>query len=336
MKRVALFLLACLLLFSACGQVKPEPTTETTTASTEETTTEAFVLDNGESGEITWRTLDLNSAEGREAQKWLAERWEERMSEAKSEFPMGEGKTVVVRRGNSGDTLILRNKTGKETVLLEKTYIGEATTPEEALIDEVAWKKPVFAQVLDDRYFVYYWVGWEWAGETGIYDTQNMRTIMIEWDEKYNRYDGDWRFRFSGPQIIGDALYLSDASHGPYGGDIHLMRVDLKALNTAQDGEPLMAVDVLADIPGVQDVTDMNTRFVTKDERYFVLNDIAGLRVYDLQQKKLALQLPVSLSGFGEDESYWRPDQVILRGNKAYWTNGGDGTGKYLAEITLP
>ena len=344
MKRAIPFILALLLLLPACGQIAPEPETTIETTKEEEitteieTTTEApFVPIGGEGGEITWRTLDLNAAEGREAQQWLAEQYEERMENVENpqtQFPMGKDKVIAYKN----DGIVLRdNKTGKETVLLETTYFGNATTPEEARLDEVFWKYPRFVQALDDRYFVCYWGGWEWSGETGVYDTKNMREIPIDWDKKYNYGDDHiLRNRFSVPQIIGDALYLFDASHGEYDGPLHLMRVDLKALDSLNPGEALMAVDVLAEI-GAADVNMMTDRLLSVDGRYFVTSDLAGLRVYDLPQKKLALELPVSISGFDEDESYWWPYTLIQRGAKLYWTNSWTGEAvKCLIEVILP
>ena len=181
MKRIAILLLA-LLLLAACGQAAPEqPTTEPTTEAAttgiiEETTTEApFAPTEGERGEISWRTVDVNAAEGREAVQWLEEQHGLSLKERDTKFPMGKDKTIRT----SFDTIVLRdNKTGKDTVLLEKQYLGEATTPEEALLDEVPWRYPRFVQALDERYFVYYWGYWEGSGDTGIFDTKNMRTIL--------------------------------------------------------------------------------------------------------------------------------------------------------------
>ena len=337
MKRMLPFLLALLLLLPACGQIAPEPETAIETTTEEESTieietaTEApFVPTGGESGEITWRTVDITSDEGREAVQWLAQRHEEIMRGTPDQFPMGKDKTIIA---HNKDKIILRdNKTGKETVLLERTYIGDKTTPEEALLHEEAWKAPWFEQVLDDRYFVYCWVGWEWSGDVGVYDTKNMREIPVEWDKKYPP-----GYSFNSPQIRGDTLYLFDATYGEYDGPLHLMRVDLKALDTLKPGEALMAEDIFAEI-GAKDAEMMFYRLLTEDGRYLVTSEYrSGLRVYDLRQKKLVLELPVSISGFDENESYWWPDQIVLRGSKLYWTNDWTGTAvKYLAEITLP
>jgi len=331
MKRVIPFLLALLLLLSACGQITPEPITGNPTEFLEEeTSTEApFLPNGGESNGVTWQALNLNSAEGKEATQWLAEQWEEYMKEGPTQFPMGKDKTVIQKN----DTLTLReNKTGKETVLLEKSYLGEETTPEEALLREEAWRYPRLIKALDERYFAYCWGYWEGSGGTAIYDTQKLRTIPIAYGEKYQ--DGDW---FLGREMIfADALYLTEGTYGPYGGPLRLMRVDLKALPALKDGEDLPAVNVLEDSPGLENVQDMNTRFVTPDERYFILTDYTCVRVYDLQKKQLLLQLPASVCGIDENESYWWPDSVILRGSKVYWTDSLQGDCKYLAEITLP
>jgi len=340
MKRISVFILALLLLLPACGRIAPEPVIEITTTIKEELTTEASTEPGGESAEITWRTLDVNSAEGREAVQWLAEehqQWEESWENPQTEFPMGNDKTIAYKGEYNRDIVLRDNKTGKETMLLETTYIGNATTPEEAAADEVFWKSPLFVQALDDRYFVYDWGGWEWRGDTGVYDTKNMRVIPIEWDKKYNEDEHFWGTRFCDPQIFADALYLTDASHGPYYGPVHLMYVDLRALDAVKPGQSLIAVDILEGIPGVEDAQESNWHLVSQNERYFIIADTAVLRIYDLRQKKLALELPASISGFDENESYWWPDSVIQRGDRVYWTD--DWTGEAvnsLAEITLP
>ena len=318
MKRMLPFLLA-LLLLSACGQIAPEPETETETTviiTEPETTTTS-----DESAEITWRTIDIASADGREIKEWLAEQYEECMADSPTEFSMGKDKTIAYRGEYYRDIVLRDNKTGKETVLLEHAYYGEETTPEAALNDEVFWKSPRFVQALDECYFVYYWGYWEGRGEIGVFDTKNMREFPIEWDEKY-RNEG---YDFNGPQFCGDGLYLTDDEYGPYSGVLHLMRVDLKAL----DKLPLMAVDMLKGIAG-EDVEEVASRIVTQDERYFILTDNNGLRIYDLQKKKLALGLDQSIFGPG------RANVAVLRGDKIYWTDDNSGIGKYLAEITLP
>ena len=341
MKRIVITLLALLLVLSACGQAAPQPTTEITSEIQTENpaTTVPFEPTSGESNEISWRTVDVNSAEGREITQWLAEQYQERVKEIEeypTQFPMGEDKTLICR--NKEKISLRDNKSGKETTLLELTYIGEETTPEAAALDEIAWKGPVLLDVIDERYFAYYWVGWEWAGETGVYDTKNMRSIPVKWDEKYNENKYSWRVRFFGWQVCEDALYLADGSHGEYSGMPHLMRVDLKALDSVKESEPLMATDVLEDIPGVEEVQLLGHYLLTDDERYYFLSDgRAGLYMFDLQQKELALRLPVSVSGFGEEESYWWPEYLVQRGGRVYWTNEWTGAAvKYLAEITLP
>lgn len=337
MKRIAL-LLAALLLLPACAGVEPEPVTEaiteTITTTEEETTTEAPVIPfeptNGESNGVKWRTLDVDSAEGREAQEWLAEQYEQWQNgpEGPTEFPMGKDKTIVLY---AKDKIVLRDKAGKETVLLEPIYFGNATTPEKALIDEVSWEAPYSMQALDERYFVYDLVGWEWSGETGIYDTKKMRTIPITWDEKYN-HTGSLRNEFSYPQVCADGLYLMDSTYGEYDGPVHLMRVDLSAL---EKGEDLMAADVLESIPGVQDAKCAIYRLLTQDANYFIVLDITGLRVYDLHQKKLALELTPEIFGLSAAEVEWVFGELALRDNLLYWTDRGAGYGTYLAEITL-
>ena len=332
MKRFAVLLLS-LFLLSACGQIAPEPETEApteiiTTAEAETTIEATFAPISGQRNMVKWRTLDVNSDEGREATQWLANQWKKTMRGSQSDQSMGKDKKIVTEDGN----LVLReNAAGKKTVLLEKTYLGEATTPEEASLHEEAWKYPSIIQALDDRYFVYCWSYWEGSGQPGVYDTKNLRAIPIEYDAEY--MDGDWVAKSQ--MIFADALYLSEGSYDPHCGPLRLMRVDLNALPALQDGEGLPAVNVLEDIPGVEDVQDMNSRFVTRDERWFLLNDMAGVRVYDLRHKKLALRLPASVFGPGVERMDCS-SVLVPRDNRVYWTDYNGAVGSYLAEITLP
>jgi len=343
MKRVIPFLLA-LLLLSTCGQAVPEPTAEvpteiestTESITTTEETEASFVSANGESSGVTWRMLDVGSGEGKELQKWLEEQWEKstQPKEAPTEFPMGKDKTIITRF----DRVILReNKTRKDTVLLEKQYLGEEATPEEALLREEAWRYPRLIQALDERYFIYDWAYWEGGGYPGVYDTQTMRTIPIEYGDKLRH--GDWYT--SKELIFADVLYLLEGTYSPWEGPLRLMRANLKALDALNDGDALMAADVLKDIPGVEDAFIANYRFVTEDERYFIMNDFNGLRVYDLKKKQVALQLSASVFGPGAEEAFQGRDHLTLDGDKLYWTDRPyrtdlAGYSKYLAEITLP
>ncbi|MCL2300901.1 MAG: hypothetical protein FWC27_12235 [Firmicutes bacterium] len=335
MKRVPLFLLAVLLLLSACGQIAPEPASETTAEITAEieTTTETETTIEEESAEITWRIVDVNSEEGRETQKWLEDQYNQLIDgvqEPRTEFPMGKDKTI---RTSSGKITLRDSKTGKDTTLLEKEYMGEETDPEKALLDEVPWRYPRLIETLDERYFVYCWGYWEGNGQPAVYDTKNMRTVSIAYGK------GDW---YTGKKLIfADALYLTEGTYGPWEGPLRLMRVDLKALDKLKDGESLSAVDVMAEIPGEKDVNNRNYSIVTQDQRYFIMNDFDGLRVYDLRQKKLALDWPVTNFGPGAEEEFSGSSFLLLHGNKMYWTERAyqtdlAGYGKYLAEITLP
>jgi len=322
MKRIILLLLA-LLLLAACGQIAPEQPTTKAAATIEETTTGApFVPTEDENNEISWRTLDVNSAEGREINAWLAEQHEERMQERPTEFPMGKDKII---RTSSNKIILRDNKTGKDTVLLEKQYMGEETTPEE--MREEAWRYPRFAQALDERYFVHCWGYWEGSGQPAVYDTKTMRVVPIEYG------DGDW---YTSQQLIfADALYLLEGTYDPWAGPLRLMRVDLKALDKLKDNESLKAVDMLADIQNVKDANDANYCIVTLDERFFIMNDMDGLRVYDLAQKKLLLELPNSVFGPDMEDAVWWRSEVALRDNRAYWFDRQGGYA-YLAEIKLP
>ncbi|MCL1952463.1 MAG: hypothetical protein FWF60_06505 [Oscillospiraceae bacterium] len=309
---------ALLLALFSCGRVEPEPIPETTaeTASTTETetTTETeeaeftiptFVPASGESNGVCWRTLDLEDAANAEVKAWLEEKYASEASDDPREYIMNAHKKIVDTRYPKHHIVMVEDN-GKETLLLEPVYFGEATTPKAALMDELYWKSPVFRQALDDRYFLVYWGGWECTCGYGIYDTKKLREIPIE-------YDG-WMFAENG------VLYSYEVGdQEPYSGPMHLWKYDWRAIVR---GEPMQAKDVLADFAGPEG-EEVGDCLLTEDARYFLAIDGKQLRVYNLAAKKLNI-VPIPALAVAYSLAEWN--------GKVYWENNCP----YIIEITLP
>ena len=158
MRRLALLLLACLLL-SACGRAAPEPIPETTTVIETtievETTEVLFVPISGESDGVRWRVLDLDDETNLELRAWLEENGTSRENDKERKYKLSDTKTVFERRQIEGpNDIFLRDKTtGKEALLIEGDKGKE---------DPLDWYNPFISEVLDERYFVYEASGYEW------------------------------------------------------------------------------------------------------------------------------------------------------------------------------
>jgi len=216
---------------------------------------------------------------------------------------MGDKKIV-----RSNEQIEMVDKTGKRTVLLEIDK-REATGEMAERPPEMSWRYPKIKAILDDRYFLYIWMGWSWGINTGIYDTKEMKEITII-DNVLNMV-----------KVQGNYIYYVDAvSEETYCEQPHLYAYDWTAIKR---GEPVTGVDLLAGFNG-SDAAHINT-LLTDDARYYFLLMEEGLRVYDLVEKKLLTTLP-------------QPDpnmQFLAEYNgKVYWTPWRDP--EYALEITLP
>ena len=346
MKRIiaALLALAMLGLF-ACGEAESEPTTtvptteeiETTTEAetTTETTTEApttapFIFSpmSGESNGVKWRTLDLEDEENREIKEWLddwiAERKRSQVEDRPMEYHMGDKKTITYKNDWPKRQLVMReNATGKETVLLE----GNGIDGEEA-------RNPYLIEVLDERYFIYAWGGWEWLWSTGVCDTVEHREIRIDegdmWRQYYARRD--------------NSIYLINyEDDAPLWGPLFLYKADLSQLPG-----PIKSVDVLRNIPAAKEIGMVRDTLLTDDERLFIaleeeadyriLDEKAGLYIFDLKNEKLLFHLPKASLGVEMREGWTHAyfGHFALRGKTIYWFTDNTNFPSPIVELILP
>jgi len=355
MKNFLAVILCCAMLCgAACG--KAEPVAESTEPSTieieitteEETTTEAattvFVPMSGESNGVTWRTLDLEDKANAATCKWLEEwyfKWEPYPFSKPQPIQLSRTKTVyrkepAYREGQ----LILRDEiTGKETVLLEDTYYGEE---DDALADEVYWKRPIPAQAIDNRFFVVLWGGWAWECGVSVYDIKEMREIPIENDIGYM---GNY-FR-----TYGNHVYLcTPGDDGGYYGSFSLQ----KAVVTPKLGETLIAVELLQDYPGADiDIGWLGWTELSPDERYYAAVAEEGALICDIKERKSAWRIPfpawdaMGACEWNDPEALSFSYPVFRDANTVYYISGDRrsdndsnvveaNVNRYVLEITLP
>jgi hypothetical protein len=315
-KALAVLCLAFALLLASCGRAAvittaPETTPAPTTTEATTTTKAPFLPVSGESNGVRWRTLDLKDEANAEVKAWLEKSNPEAVKNIK-EWPMGKDKTVIKKeeKYHEGKLILRDHSTGKETVLLEDTYIGFAS--DNPYQDDVHWKRPVFLDALDDRYFLFIWGGWEWHCGYGIFDTKDLREISINYNDEMFVNHG--------------ILYSYETSEfGGYIGPLHLWKYDWRAIVR---GESLKAVDVLADFSGPDAEWDY-FHLLTSDTRYFIAANEISLCIYDLAEKKLLAALP--RSAFAVD--YLGPFYSEWNG-AVYWHEVFGC--QYALEITLP
>ncbi|MCL2299468.1 MAG: hypothetical protein FWC27_04910, partial [Firmicutes bacterium] len=303
-----------LLVLAACGRAEPETIPETTTeiettTETETTTKEPTTIEiptlpaSGESNGVKWRTLDLSDRANAALKEELQRRENE---EGKTEFQIGNKKIVT-----SYEQIEMVDETGRRTVLLEIDKID--------VNNEMSWKYPRVIATLDDRYFLYAWMGYYDGLNMGVYDTKDMKEITII-DYVLNTV-----------KTQGDYLYFIDTeSEETYHGQPHLYRYDWTAIKR---GEPVTGVDLLAGFNG-EDAA-FGHDLLTDDLRYYLaLEGVAvsnwrnwgyQIRIYDLANKKLLSPLP---------EPDFHVDILREWNGKIYWVAYSDPD--YALEITLP
>ena len=310
MKRFFGFVLlaAGLLLLCACG--KDAPIAETTTTTEKLTTTEAattteevpteppyeFVPMSGESNGVRWRTLDWEDESNSEIKEWL-ENWQtERNNQPQqknpTEYPMGKTKTLRIEtdpNGYSNAKFILRdNKSGKDEILLEGNGIdGEKV------------KEPRLIEVLDDRYFLFCWGGWEWHWSTAFYDIKERKEITIEADYYTRR---------------GNSLYFSQFDYGPFCGPLSLYRIDITKLPKS-----INLVNLLENIPAAKEAGEVGHFDITDDERYFVIAEETGLYMFDLQKEEVFFSLSIADTGIWVDWHRYLHEFVFRDEKTIYW-----------------
>ena len=307
----------------------PETAAETTTAITtteeetttqKETTTEApFVPTSGESNGVRWRTLDLEDEVNAEVKAWLEGHMRR---ERPREIPMGEGKTLLSK---DKESIVLRDDaTGKETVLLELRYVGEKDDPAN---DDTGWGGPWLEEIIDERYFVVSWIGYECIRGVSIYDTQEMREIPVLNPIGVLLVDVG---------IHNGLLYMCDFNYGEGSGQMHIYAIPLDNLEKAEAlpcGENLLAGIPEADMSE----TYYNWQLISPDARYLAVDEIivaSAVRIFDLKAKSFVCRLPVALN-----DRY--PDLVFRDEHTLYcYERGWDGENPIargqVIEITLP
>ena len=333
MKRIwAIAGIVVLLVLPACGEVQAEPetsiitTTEAVTVTTaateeiteEETTTRAAVI----GGDISWRILDLEDKANADIKTWtddwLDKREASHLEDRPSEYPMGNGKTLITDYTPPYRILLRDDKTGTETLLLK----GK----EELYYEELDYfPVPILQHVLDERFILVIWSAYESFGEYEIFDTQEMKSIPMD--------------VFAVPcMITDDTLYMHNARDydEPVDGEVFLLVYDLNAL---RHGGTLSAVNLLADIPH-EEAGDLLAFELTKDERYFIATDWYGVYVFDIKEKTLPLYLPKTSLGVPMHE--WCFNDIAVRDEHIVYAfssgllpshfYGAD----YLLELTLP
>ena len=303
--RLALLGLAAALLIlpiSGCGTAQEETTTttEATTITTTEltTTTEAIATTETTAAtlaaetqkEVTWQMLDLQDKVNAEQKTWLEKAYADMQKrEPATEYPMGSGKVVGMRGEVPELRQIFLKENGKETVLLKEKrdheYIDDAT------------EDPRIAEILDDRYFVYRWIGWEWEAGSGVYDTVRMKAIPVETTTAADKSYAGANVTYAG--AFGDILYMEDHWYAQKVSPLRLFPVSLKGLDKAESLP--VGKNILEDIPEAKekDVSYTHTWF-SPDGRYYVAaqdlpfdsEDFVAL-IFDLSAKQFLSRVSV-------------------------------------------
>ena len=298
MKRLCLLLLA-LLMLAGCGRgALAEETMAEAPTTTEEPTT-VFLPTSGESNGVKWRTLDLEDAANADIKAWLETQFNpipkgrpgNEYQPEQTEFTMGANKIIVRFVGYVGEQLdreiYLRTPNGKETLLLKSGGPRK---------DEIS--SPRIVEILDARYFLFEWRGYQWSNGTSVYDLQEMREISVG-------------FNVSGFRIFGrheNRLYfVGSDSDAEYGGPVALYLSDLSALPKA-----ITPVNLLDGVPHTSAGAHYGT-WLSPDERYYIvkLNDgnteDEELRVFDVINRQFV--------------ALFSAPQNTFRGNYAFLDN---------------
>jgi len=308
MKRIAILLLALLLLLPACGRAAPEPAPE------ESTTAPVTQI----IAEPTWRLVPTDDAMKADIAAWWGEpdaAWE------LGELKLSEAKTVILRRGWNADesfvvssTILLRDETdGSETVLLEHNNPNYSTSSS---------RSPIPAQALDERYFVINWYYYEGSAGCSVFDTQEKRDIPIQFPE------GSLSARFIG--FAGGWLYFGHRAYSYEPGDpLHITRIALDALLADSN---LPAAEMIRDTQvgyTAQYLISPGGRYLAASESRadYATDEDAFLLVYDLAQGKNVLRLPRP-EGYGFWYTRFADDNML------YFYDFNDDS--HVLEVMLP
>jgi len=308
MKRFGFMLLlaAGLLLLGGCRKdagVEVTTTMENITTTNAVTTTEEpiteppyeFVPASGESNGVRWRTLDWEDESNSEIKEWL-ENWHSEQhnkspQETPTEYPMGKTKTLRIEDDYGGQIILRDNKSGKEEILLDGNEVyGEGV------------RYPHLYEVLDDRYFLYCWGGWEWVWSTAVYDIKERKEYPIEADYSTRR---------------GNSLYFSH-DYESLCPPLCLHRIDITKLPNS-----INLVNLLENIPEAKTANTVHHTVhhheITEDGRYFVIAEEAGFHLFDLQKENVFFSLPRADTGIWVDWERYLHDFVFRDEKTIYW-----------------
>jgi predicted small lipoprotein YifL len=258
--KLTLALLALLALLAGCGALEPAEATEAEPVGTTATepTTEA------PPAQVAFRMLDLNDPANQRQREAYGRMQEERDGDTFKEWEYRMSGTKVLKtrypEGAAYMEIVLLD-TGRETVLMKGNGLHDSENYEQPWVDKV----------IDERYFSYCTSCWEWQGESGIYDTQEMKAYPARCGE------GEWP-RFVG--AYGGSLYYVHSSEADYSGPQALWRGDI----TMKKDGALYPVNLLegTDIR----VEDQHQGCVSPDGKYYIVRGIDEIAVIDIARKK--------------------------------------------------
>ena len=330
----------CCVLF-ACGWTQAEPAVSTTieittgeAATAEEETTEepttAFVPMGGKSDGAAWRTLDLTDEKNAEIKDWLQTQFnpipEGRREEEPEqlEFPMGANKIIikiyekVYVQEQFAREIYLRTPDGKETLLLKS---------DDPLVQDDPGV-PHVVEILDDRYFLFQWLGYQWSKATCVYDIQEMREIEVD--------GGLWLW----PYLKNKHLYfLGYDSDAPYGGPVALHLADLSLLP-----DPITPVNLLEGLPHT-DGRIHDGQLLSPDEKYYIVT-LSGegddeIRIFDVENKQFVARFFAPPDTFNNRREAFRDDKTLYLYETDWERRPVDDETNYALrrisiEITLP
>ena len=283
MRKLIAAAVALALLLSACATVPP---------------TEPL--------EIAWRTLDLEDEANAELRAWLeealAQAAEEQQQLARTREQLisvfeqtGEidwGNGIITRNYIPAQREIVLRAAGEETVLLRSSCTRNPPHRPEEYEDCVSCMEgPRFITMLNERYFLFKRLNLtNTVIRHGVYDIQTLREYPINLGRVY----------FS--EQRGDTLFWENyGEFETYYGHLSLYAADLTFLPNL---EPVNLLEGIAHAP-VQMTQEgvitgsglVQASYLTQGERYYIAAGVAGLTIFDLQERSV-FHLPKSELGF--------------------------------------
>ena len=336
-KQLASLVLAAamlILLVSGCNAAQDDLDATTAATTTTEDAAAATTATTAAAPQklVTWQALDLQDKANAGQKSFLDKAYADYQSqEPAKEYPMGSGKVLGFRGEEPELRQVFLKENGKETVLLDEKRDHE-------YVDDLT-EIPRIAEILDDRYFVYRWIGWEWEAGSGVYDTVRMKAIPVETTTEES-YAGA-NVYYAG--AFGDVLYMEDHWYAGKESPLRLYPVSLKGLDKAESLP--VGKNILEDIPESKEKDVYYTQcYFSPDGNYYVaVQDTAAdakefvALVFDLSAKTFAGRVSVpkdkaqgGIAAFSEDGK-----TLYLYGE----TSGPAGkpvVDRYAVEIKLP